>query len=269
MTPERPFLVQSCRVSRHPLKSAFLILLLTPAMTCAGVPQVVKDSLDDGKTVFTAPFRVSRTDAPMGLLFVGLLGTSLAFDKSVRRNLYIYRNVTSSRTLRRYGDLMQFSGLIAGAGLGASGYLSDNARQKHMAWDFFESFAWAGVVTQTTKVVLGRRRPNATSDPFELRPVKWSSSFPSGHTTGAFAAATTLSEYYPVWQVMVPAYLAAGTVGFSRLYANQHWASDVVGGALVGIVTAHTLYKKHNKEPTKTSWEIVPTFDGLAVSLKF
>lgn len=60
-------------------------------------------------------------------------------------------------------------------------------------------------------------------------------SFPSGHTTAAFATATALSLSTKKWQVIVPSYLYAGFVGYSRMRLGVHYPSDVLAGALIGI----------------------------------
>jgi membrane-associated phospholipid phosphatase len=52
-------------------------------------------------------------------------------------------------------------------------------------------------------------------------------SFPSQHTSFAFATATALSLQYRKWWVVVPAYTWAAMVGYSRLYLGQHYPSDV------------------------------------------
>ena len=68
-------------------------------------------------------------------------------------------------------------------------------------------------------------------------------SFPSGHTSGAFATATILSLEYPKWYVIVPSYLWAGTVGYSRLHLGVHYPTDVLGAMVVGAGSAYLSYK--------------------------
>lgn len=68
-------------------------------------------------------------------------------------------------------------------------------------------------------------------------------SFPSGHTSAAFATATSLSLAFPKWYVIVPSFAYAGTIGYSRLYLGVHYPSDVLGGAIVGAGSAFLTWK--------------------------
>ncbi|HET8572692.1 MAG TPA: phosphatase PAP2 family protein [Edaphocola sp.] len=69
-------------------------------------------------------------------------------------------------------------------------------------------------------------------------------SFPSGHTATAFAAAEWLRAEY--WQrspwVGVAGYAAATATGILRLYNNRHWVSDVIAGAAVGFLSTRIAY---------------------------
>ncbi|MBA4853200.1 phosphatase PAP2 family protein [Emticicia sp. BO119] len=93
------------------------------------------------------------------------------------------------------------------------------------------------------KKVIDRPRP-AEKYPF-IHPyiIETDSSFPSGHTTAAFSTATSLSLMARKWYVIVPAYLWAGTVAYSRLYLGVHYPSDVLAGALIGAGSAWASYK--------------------------
>ena len=61
-------------------------------------------------------------------------------------------------------------------------------------------------------------------------------SFPSGHTAGAFLMAGLLSTAFPM--MFIPSYLWAAAVGFSRIYLGVHFPSDVLAGAVLGIMSA-------------------------------
>lgn len=74
-------------------------------------------------------------------------------------------------------------------------------------------------------------------------------SFPSGHSTTAFATATALTLDFPKWYVIVPSYAYAGTVAYSRMHLGVHYPSDVLTGALIGsgcAVLTHYVNKKLN-----------------------
>ncbi len=91
---------------------------------------------------------------------------------------------------------------------------------------------------------------------------------PSGHTTVAFAAATVLAEQYPSLMVAIPAYGVAGLVGFSRVYANQHWTSDVLVGAMLGTAVAHTLRRRH-RQRTTAAWNIELGLNSARLNWKY
>lgn len=60
-------------------------------------------------------------------------------------------------------------------------------------------------------------------------------SFPSGHTSSAFAAATALASSKKA-KIAVPAFLFAALMGFTRIYVHVHYCTDVLFGALLGVV---------------------------------
>lgn len=107
-------------------------------------------------------------------------------------------------------------------------------------------------VTIGMKAGFNRRRPSDAypNDVFVLSTSN-GHSFPSGHTSFAFATATSFALSYRKWYVIAPAYLWAGCVGYSRMYLGKHYPSDVFGGAIVGAgssLLSHWLCKKIFKQ---------------------
>jgi membrane-associated phospholipid phosphatase len=106
-------------------------------------------------------------------------------------------------------------------------------------------------VTLGLKYTVKRERPFITypDDIVNKSGIDWSDSysFPSGHSTMAFATATALSLEYPKWYVIVPSYAYAGTVAYSRMHLGVHYPSDVLTGAIIGsgcAVLSHYVNKK-------------------------
>lgn len=87
----------------------------------------------------------------------------------------------------------------------------------------------AHALTYSIKFSVGRSRPDGGGF-----------SFPSGHTTAAFASATVLHRHFG-WKVGIPAYGAATYVAASRVQGKRHYLSDVAFGAALGIVAGRTV----------------------------
>lgn len=98
------------------------------------------------------------------------------------------------------------------------------------------SVAGAFAVTYGMKYLCNRQRPYEKYPdrihPFSLED---SPSFPSGHTSTAFALATSLSIRYPKWYVIAPSALWACSVGVSRMNEGVHYPTDVLAGAALGV----------------------------------
>ncbi len=228
---------------------------------------IVTQTLQDGAFLATSPLRLHKEDIPVGIGVLAILGGGFAVDRLTRRNLFLHENDPAAKDLRQYGDVAQFSGLIFGAGFAVHSLATDDQKSKETAWLAAESLGWATGIGGVAKVVVGRERPSMTDDPFQFKMFSSNVSFPSGHTTAAFAAADVFSEQYPTWKVIAPAYVAATAVGFSRLYANQHWVSDVVAGALLGTAVSHTLRKRRHQ--VDKGWHFTAGPQGIQISRQF
>ena len=102
-------------------------------------------------------------------------------------------------------------------------------------------------ITEAMKYSINRTRPFITYTDIVKKSAAGSPSFPSGHTSSAFAMATSLSLTYPKWYIIVPSICWAGTVGYSRMDLGVHYPSDVLAGALVGAGSAWLTYYVNKK----------------------
>lgn len=116
------------------------------------------------------------------------------------------------------------------------GCATHNKELRIQSYNAGVSFLFANAVTTTLKFTVNRTRPfTAYPDLIYKKGIGGPLSFPSGHTTNAFATATSLSLAFPRWYVIVPAYTYAIAIGYSRMYLGMHYPSDVIVGALIGI----------------------------------
>ena len=105
------------------------------------------------------------------------------------------------------------------------------------------SFLSSVLISTTLKNTINRDRPFVTYPEIQKLTDGGSPSFPSGHTTEAFATATSLSIAFPKWYVVAPSFLWAGLVGYSRMDLGVHYPSDVLTGAVIGAGSSWLCYK--------------------------
>jgi membrane-associated phospholipid phosphatase len=121
--------------------------------------------------------------------------------------------------------------------------IKKDSASKRQAIIFASSVVISSIITYSLKYTVNRKRPYITYPFIDNVTTEHDPSFPSGHTSWAFALATSVSINCPKWYVIVPSFLYAGMVGYSRLHLGVHYPSDVFLGALVGSGSAFLSYK--------------------------
>lgn len=124
-----------------------------------------------------------------------------------------------------------------------------------------EALASNLIYTSSLKVIVDRDRPYDMIKGKDTK--RTSASFPSGHTSTAFATAAVINEFYGPW-FGVPTLVFATMTGYSRVQRQVHYLSDVLFGATLGYATGMAFSKIHFNHPEKSfNWTVLPYFDSV------
>ena len=104
-------------------------------------------------------------------------------------------------------------------------------------YQFSKALVSTVTLTYGLKFVVNKERPNGENN----------FSFPSAHTSVAFASAAFLQKRYG-WEYGIPAYALAGYVGYTRIKANKHDGWDVVAGAVIGTGISYLFTKPYKRD---------------------
>jgi membrane-associated phospholipid phosphatase len=233
--------------------------------------------LDDTKYVLTAPSRWQEPEwKNLGFAAAGVIGVAAIVDGPVRDVMarHAPNNNRFMRNVERFGA--QYSlGVLGGFYL--AGAIGNNDTAIAVAQDgLAASIIASGMITPAIKFVTGRARPRENAGVAHFHPFSLSystnSSFPSGHTTEAFALASVIAGHYEETWVDCAAYSMAGLVGVARSYHGAHFASDILAGALIGTLVGKSVVA-HNR-PLRSGKvallpEITPEWIGLRLTSKF
>lgn len=263
-------------------RARFLGLAAVLTLPGGGVAQAPALPVEDGPLVERADLAIAG----------GLLAAQLALfalDDDLHRAAADMRSEGTDDVASVFRPLGRKPPWFLASGVAyAVGRLTDQPRVADTGLHVFVSLALANVISGGLKVLSGRSRPivldvrGADSVWVAREPDEWGlldgwgddgarQSWPSGHTTAAFAIAAALSEELGGPTPWI-AYPLATAVGWSRVNDEAHWVTDVLMGALVGTVTAR-LVVRHGHEPG--GWlertlliETSPSTSGALVGLR-
>jgi undecaprenyl-diphosphatase len=163
------------------------------------------------------------------------------FDDRVLINLQDHRIPEATGFFTLLSKTNPYGAIGIPVGLLAGGIISNDKGMRENSLYVASSTALSFALTTIVKHLVKRPRPfiqNIHIVPV-YRPDGYS--FPSGHTSSGFAAATAVSMAYPKWYVIAPALLWAGAVSYSRMYLGVHYPTDIAGGAVLGAGSAASM----------------------------
>ncbi|WP_290368543.1 YjbH domain-containing protein [Massilia sp. Bi118] len=192
----------------------------------------------------TLPQWANGTILGGGAILAGAL-----LDKPVDRFMQRHAGSRIARAWDNVGKGMPV--LLAGAAAGAVAF--GDARAQNMGIISLESIAGAAAVSIATKRIVGRARPSEGLDQWSRTADRSNASFPSNHSTVAFAAVTPFAQEYDApWL-----YGLAAASSMGRAAGRQHWVSDVVAGGVLGYAMGSWLWQSQRSN-TGSSFAVAP-----------
>lgn len=221
--------------------------------------------------MFTAPTRLGSSDwATGGILAAGVI--TLAFmDNEMRGTMSRNSSPLSNRLSdigRAYGTGVY--GLALAAGMYSGGLLLEDDGLRETGTMVGEAIIFSAAFGTILKHSLGRSRPYTEQGSSDFHGPTFNSdatSFPSGHSTMAFAISTVLAGRARNPIVSMALYSLAGVTALSRVYDDAHWISDTFAGAAIGTVTGLAILRYRSENPGKSEIRLIPVMGGLSLQL--
>lgn len=193
-----------------------------------------------------------------------VLGTALFLDNPVDKAMV---KQPAGGTWDHIAKAVEPFGSAPGVGIAVGLYLGGaafaNPEVKATGTDAMLAIAIAELaITFPLKELVGRARPYENEGTHSFHPFHGGQSFPSGHTTIAFALASVVSFHSESAWVSGVSYGIAGLVGLARVEQRDHFLSDVVAGGLIGTFVGRVVVV-HNQAlrsagPSKVAFSFTP-----------
>ncbi len=140
-------------------------------------------------------------------------------------------------------------------GLWGLGHAAGHQPTRDIGHGLTRALGLTQLIVGPIKVLTHRLRPNGTNH----------RSFPSGHTANTFAIARFIQRQTST-SIAVPFYALAAVTGAGRIEGRQHYLSDVVIGATMGVLAGSAVGR--TQRTGRLSWQPMMDAPGLQVSLQ-
>lgn len=164
-------------------------------------------------------------------------------DIAILRDINVNRNKKLDNTFILFSQSITPVSIGIPLGVYTVGLIKHDSTLKNKGSYITASILTTAGISFALKYAVNRQRPYVTYPFIDNVMDPESASFPSGHTSDAFATATSVSLAFPKWYVIAPSFVWAGFVGYSRMHVGVHYPSDVLAGAIIGVGTSYLCYK--------------------------
>jgi len=246
-----------------------------PAQSTPSPPPSASSSQDaaggslrsDFAAYFTAPLHWSATEwAWLGGSVVAI-SLSHHYDAQVRTH-FLKIDPTAGTSSNDLQDALPTAAVIGATWLYAS--VIDDASGRRETWAMLEAAGFSAITAYAIKYTTRRLRPNQTSDPNEWF-MSGGDSFPSQHSTVAFAVGTVLAESgnddYR-WVRRLLGYGLGAVTSYERLKHNTHWLSDVVAGAALGAASGDFAMHRREQNDGDNGLRLEPLQGGAVLTYR-
>jgi membrane-associated phospholipid phosphatase len=254
----------------------FVFFLIPPAfagenlLNCASAIKGEASCLrNEALDVLRTPLDTENNGLLGTFIVAGAVGLTYIFDDDIRKPIREHRNPTLDKMTdvgNAIGNPLIHIGL-AGVVYGG-GILAGSQKWQETGKMLGEAALLADAAALVLKESIGRGRPDVNGDKESFKPFQFDSdydSLPSMHTASSFAVASVMSGTAESPWAKAAYYLAATFVGFSRMYEDKHWASDVLLGAAIGELCGRVVTRYHTAG--KRRFALAPTISGNSASL--
>lgn len=237
---------------------------------------------DDASAFFSRISQINSTDLVYTAGFMGGLTAAFFLDNEVRDVVSHNQNSTTKSITdigEKYGNVI-FSGALS-FGLFTTGLLFKNQKIENTGRVLFEALLIAGSTAQIIKILSGRSRPFTNEGSANFNFFEFDNphnSFPSGHTVVAFTTSSVLAASLKNTYASIGLYALAGLTSYQRIYSDNHWLSDTILAAALGITVGNLLViinderfdnSSQGKIDLNISPSMVPSGIGINLSLVF
>jgi hypothetical protein len=253
--------------------------------------ELFKNILRDQRDIWSWPLRIRGEQARWLLPLAGGTAALIATDRYTAEDAGEFNNNSTHQSVSK--DISDIGYIYGVAGVAGSFYLvgriADDPKVRETGLLVAEAAANGTIVSQVLKLIAQRPRPGNDSGHGGF--FDGGSSFPSAHSTVAWAMAAVIAREYKRHRwVAISAYGIAALVGAARFAGHEHFLSDVLVGSAIGYGIGRHVYNAHHDPELDSEvsdskgssrWispsriAVAPCYDparrryGLSASLKF